>query len=109
MKEVIVHPLPTLHTEIIESPIPIPGDDEVVIRVMVAGSNVKGLSSLPLSFPLSPSHSQNPKLKINLIENPGIDYAHLIPLSLSLNSGDDIAGYIHAVGSKIQRNGEWRV
>lgn len=42
MKEVIVHPTPDLWTEIQEVPIPEPGPDEVVIKVIVAGSNVKG-------------------------------------------------------------------
>jgi NADPH2:quinone reductase len=44
MKEVVVHPTPDLWTEIQEVPIPSPGPDEVVIRVIVAGSNVKGFS-----------------------------------------------------------------
>lgn len=40
MKEVIVHP--SIETiEIIESPIPEPHDDEVVIKVIVAGTNPK--------------------------------------------------------------------
>ena len=42
MKEVIVHPLPTLTTEIHDVPIPIPEVDQVIIKVAVAGSNVKG-------------------------------------------------------------------
>jgi NADPH:quinone reductase-like Zn-dependent oxidoreductase len=42
MKEVIVHPLPDLTTSIHDVPIPIPKEDEVVIKVAVAGSNVKG-------------------------------------------------------------------
>jgi hypothetical protein len=44
MKEVIVHPLPTLTTEIHDAPIPIPESDQVIIKVVVAGSNVKGKS-----------------------------------------------------------------
>ena len=51
MKEVIVHPLPELTTTIHEVPIPTPGDDEVVIRVVVAASNVKGHRYGLLSFP----------------------------------------------------------
>jgi NADPH:quinone reductase len=43
MKEVVVHPLPTLTTEIREVPIPIPALNEVIIKVIVAGSNVKGI------------------------------------------------------------------
>ena len=53
MKEVVVHPLPELRTEIREVEIPRPGRDEIVVRVVVAGSNVKGLSpnfSFPLCF-----------------------------------------------------------
>jgi NADPH2:quinone reductase len=44
MLEVIVHPLPELRTETREVSIPVPGPDEVLIRVAVAGSNVKGIS-----------------------------------------------------------------
>jgi NADPH:quinone reductase len=43
MKEVIVHPLPTLTTEIHDVPILVPEHDQVIIRVSVAGSNVKGM------------------------------------------------------------------
>lgn len=50
MKEVIVHPIPVLRTEIHEVPIPIPREDEVVVRVVVAGSNVKG-SDAPATTP----------------------------------------------------------
>lgn len=42
MKEVIVHPTPELWTEVLEVSIPSPGPDEVLIRVIVAGANVKG-------------------------------------------------------------------
>jgi NADPH:quinone reductase-like Zn-dependent oxidoreductase len=48
MKEAIVHPTPELHTTIHEVPIPEPGPDELVIKVIVAGSNPKGLSYTPL-------------------------------------------------------------
>ena len=47
MKEVIVHPTPELHTTIHEVPVPEPGPDEVVIKVIVAGSNPKGLAFPP--------------------------------------------------------------
>jgi NADPH2:quinone reductase len=48
MKEVIVHVSSEATTEIHEIPIPVPGPDEVVIKVIVAGSNPKGLfTSLP--------------------------------------------------------------
>lgn len=39
MLEVIVHPGP--QTEKVESPIPVPNDDQVVIKVVVSGSNPK--------------------------------------------------------------------
>ena len=42
MKEVIVHPLPTLTAEIHDVPLPVPESDQAIIKVAVAGSNVKG-------------------------------------------------------------------
>ncbi|KAL8905415.1 MAG: hypothetical protein Q9207_002655 [Kuettlingeria erythrocarpa] len=39
MKEALVHP--DLEVEIVDSPIPVPKDDEVVIKVVVSGSNPK--------------------------------------------------------------------
>lgn len=39
MLELIIHPGPK--TEFIESPIPVPNDDQVVIKVIVSGSNPK--------------------------------------------------------------------
>lgn len=45
MKEVIVHPTPQLWAEIHEVPIPEPGPKEIVIKVVIAGSNVKGYRS----------------------------------------------------------------
>lgn len=47
MKEAIVHPLPSITTEIRDAPIPTPGPDEVIIKVEVAGSNVKGFCLIP--------------------------------------------------------------
>jgi NADPH2:quinone reductase len=49
MKEVIVHPLPELHTTIHDNPIPHPKDDELLIKVAVVGSNVKGTFCLNTS------------------------------------------------------------
>jgi NADPH:quinone reductase len=43
MKEIIVHPLPSLTTQVHDIPIPTPADDELLIKVVVAGSNVKGI------------------------------------------------------------------
>ncbi|TVY34197.1 Trans-enoyl reductase [Lachnellula subtilissima] len=78
MKEVIVHPTPELWTEIHEVPIPEPGPKEVVIKVIVAGSNVK-------------------------------DWLHLTALNIPLNSGDDIAGTVHALGSEVVKTREFAV
>jgi NADPH:quinone reductase-like Zn-dependent oxidoreductase len=47
MKEVIVHPIPDIKCEIREVDIPVPEPDQVVIKVAVAGSNVKGNFLLP--------------------------------------------------------------
>jgi len=46
MKEVIVHPLLEQWTSIIESPIPTPGPDEIVIKVITAASNPKDYEHL---------------------------------------------------------------
>jgi hypothetical protein len=50
MKEVIVHPLPSLTTEFHDIPIPMPADDELIIKVVVAGSHVKGASWTIIAF-----------------------------------------------------------
>jgi hypothetical protein len=49
MREAIVHATPELHTTIHEVPIPDPGPDELLIKVIVAGSNPKGLSHSQLT------------------------------------------------------------
>ncbi|KUJ14619.1 GroES-like protein [Mollisia scopiformis] len=77
MKEVIVHPTPDIWTEIHETPVPTPGPNEIVIRVIVAGSNVK-------------------------------DWLHLTALNVSLNSGDDVAGIVHSLGSDVSKTSEFR-
>jgi hypothetical protein len=55
MKEVIVHPTPTLHTTIHDVPVPSPGPNELIVKVIVAGTNPKGLLSFsplpPFPFP----------------------------------------------------------
>ncbi|KAK6606344.1 hypothetical protein H4I96_04806 [Botrytis cinerea] len=52
MREVIVHPSPEIWTEITEVEIPQPGPHDVVIKVVVAGSNVKvEMISLGLFIP----------------------------------------------------------
>jgi NADPH:quinone reductase-like Zn-dependent oxidoreductase len=95
MKEVIVHPTPELYTSIHEVPIPEPGPDEMVIKVVVTGSNPKGLL-LPRSIYHDSSNSHP-------------DWDHLTSMNVSLNSGDDIAGVIHSLGSNVQRTNEFRI
>lgn len=68
MKEAIVSAGPKV--EIIDSPIPKPEPDQVVIQVVVSGSNPKDWKR--------PQDSGN-----------------------SLNTGDDIAGIVHNVGSNV--------
>jgi hypothetical protein len=50
MKEIIVHPLPFLTTELHDISIPTPADDELIIKVVVAGSNVKGALWIVIAF-----------------------------------------------------------
>ena len=73
MKEAIVSAGPTGPTvQIVDSPLPIPEPDQVVIQVVVSGSNPK-------------------------------DYKMPLPQQQgrSFNSGDDIAGVVHSVGSNV--------
>ena len=68
MKEAIVSAGPKV--EIVDSPIPIPGPDQVVTKVVVSGSN--------------PKDWKRPQFS-----------------DVSLNTGDDIAGVVHSVGSNV--------
>ena len=68
MKEAIVSPGPKV--KIIDSSIPTAEPDQVVIKVIVSGSNPK-------------------------------DWKHGERSGSSLNSGDDIAGVVYAVGSNV--------
>ncbi|KAL8995675.1 MAG: hypothetical protein Q9169_004645 [Polycauliona sp. 2 TL-2023] len=69
MKEAIVQT--DLTVKIIDSEIPVPKDDEVVIKVVVSGSNPKDWK-IPAKF-----------------------------YNQSMNSGDDIAGLVHQVGRNV--------
>lgn len=101
MKEVIVHPRPTLHTVIHDIPVPTPGPDEVVIEVIVAGSNVKGRSHLVSSI----SYKRGTKLKAT----KNTDWLHITTQGLSVNSGDDIAGTISSLGANVEATGEFSI
>ncbi|ORY26438.1 GroES-like protein, partial [Rhizoclosmatium globosum] len=63
MKEIIVHPSPTLHTTSHDIPIPSPASNEIVIKVIVAGSNVKDWDHLT---------------RLNISLNSGDDIAGII-------------------------------
>ncbi|KAF2451796.1 GroES-like protein [Karstenula rhodostoma CBS 690.94] len=84
MKEAIVQPSIEV-VEIIESPIPIPKDDEVVIKVVVAGSN--------------PKDWKRPNWK-NHAHNSGDDMAGIVHTTGSLvktfKPGDRVAAYHHS-------------
>ncbi|KAI9091552.1 chaperonin 10-like protein [Phlyctochytrium arcticum] len=71
MKEVFVLDK-ELRTEIRDSPIPQPADDDVLVRVITASSNPKDWK-----------------------------YIVLFGTAGDLNTGDDVAGYIHAVGKNV--------
>ena len=68
MKEAIVNAGPKVH--IIDSPTPTPEEDQVVIKVVVSGSNPK-------------------------------DWKRAETAKEPYNTGDDIAGIVHAVGSNV--------
>ena len=68
MKEAIVSAGPKV--QIVDSPIPVPGPDQVVTKVVVSGSNPK-------------------------------DWKRPQSSDVSLNTGDDIAGVVHSVGSNV--------
>ncbi|KAL7940639.1 GroES-like protein [Trichoderma barbatum] len=79
MKEAIV--LPSLEVEILDSQIPIPGEEEVIIRVVSIGLN-------PIDW-----KGADPEVAIQLHgQLKAKQYA---------NPGKDVAGYVHAVGSKV--------
>lgn len=93
MKETIIHPGP--RAELIESPIPKPQAQQVVIKVLVTSINQKDW-----------------KVSMDCVtETPQIQKIHIICLTLgfqfpdwtstSINQGDDIAGTIHAVGRDV--------
>lgn len=92
----IVHPKPDIWTELHDVPVPLPRIDEIVIKVVVAGSNVKGLLS---DFCLQRGG----------LTSPPLDWLHPTLLNVSLNSGDDIAGIVHSIGSDVSKTNEFRI
>ena len=76
MIEAIIHPLPIITSTLQYVSVPIPGPDEVLVKVVAAGSNPK-------------------------------DWTHPTALNLHINSGDDIAGTVHALGSSVEACGRF--
>lgn len=83
MKEAIIHAGPKV--EIIDSPIPEPNDDQVLIKVMVSGSN--------------PKDWKVPDWAATLTE--GLIYELLKGVREGMNQGDDIAGIVEKVGGNV--------
>lgn len=81
MKEVINLAGPTV--KIIDGPIPEPNDDQVLIKVVVSGSNPKDWKVPDLAASGDTSLSM------------------LVEAKKGLNQGDDIAGVIEKVGSRV--------
>jgi NADPH2:quinone reductase len=73
MKNLTVFYDPELKTELEDIPVPNYGDDEVLIKVIVAGSNPKDW------------------------KHPAPDY-----FNIKLNQGDDVGGIVEAVGTKVK-------
>jgi NADPH:quinone reductase-like Zn-dependent oxidoreductase len=76
MKEAIIYP--DLHVTIEDAPIPKPKPDEVIIKIVIAGTN-------PIDW--KGADEGNARALHGELENP-----------LYRNAGKDMAGYIHAVG-----------
>lgn len=82
MKEVINLAGPTV--KIVDSPVPEPNDDQVLIKVVVSGSNPKDWKCPDLA------------------EVPGSLILQMYPrLSEGVNQGDDIAGIVEKVGKNV--------
>lgn len=81
MKEVINLAGPT--AKIIDSPIPEPNDDQVLIKVVVSGSNPKDWK-VP-----------------DLAASGTMDFGMVLKAKAGLNQGDDIAGIVERVGKNV--------
>ncbi|KAF8856593.1 GroES-like protein [Acephala macrosclerotiorum] len=83
MKEVINHAGPRV--EIRESSIPEPNDDQVLIKVIVSGTN--------------PKDWKGPDYAVTLTEGP--IYELMKGMKAGMNQGDDIAGVVEKVGANV--------
>lgn len=79
MKEAIVPP--SLDVEILDSQIPTPGDEEVIVKVVAIGLN-------PIDW-----KGADPEVAIQLHGN--------LKAKQYANPGKDFAGYVHSVGKTI--------
>lgn len=83
MKEVINHAGPTV--KIVDSPIPKPNDDQVLIKVVVSGSN--------------PKDWKVPEWAV-MSEDDGMPEM-IQRAKKGVNQGDDIAGIVEKVGANV--------
>ena len=81
MKEAITLLGPAV--KIVDSPIPVPNDDQVLIKVIVSGSNPKDWK-VP-----------------EFVASGKFDYEILREAKDGLNQGDDIAGIVEKVGQNV--------
>jgi len=85
MKEIIKYVGPRV--EITESPIPEPNDDQVLIRVIVSGTN--------------PKDWKVDEFVANLTEGPIYEILKGMKAGKGKNHGDDIAGIVEKVGANV--------
>ncbi|KAL3427735.1 alcohol dehydrogenase [Phlyctema vagabunda] len=84
MKEAIVTAGPVV--QIREGPIPTPNDDQVLIKVIVSGTNPKDWKAPEIAAQARPGDAV---------------YEFLLPATAGFNQGDDIAGIIERVGANV--------
>ena len=75
--------------EIIDSPIPTPGPDQILTKVIVSGSN-------PKDWKVPEWATDTPDEAAKLIKKQRPESTNK-----SVNQGDDIAGIVHAVGENV--------
>ena len=75
--------------EIVDSPIPTPGPEQIVTKVIVSGSN-------PKDWKVPEWMTTSAGEEAKLMQNQRPEYTNK-----SINQGDDIAGIVHAVGEKV--------
>ncbi|KAL6229133.1 hypothetical protein BDW75DRAFT_235434 [Aspergillus navahoensis] len=91
MKEAINFAGPVV--KIVDSPIPEPNDDQVLIKVIVSGSNPKDWKI--------PDIAAAGDSSMAIVTGYGLDLAMFQAVKAGLNQGDDIAGIVEKVGSNV--------